>query len=291
MAGALSRVVVVSGLSGAGKTTAIKALEDMGFYCVDNLPVVFFERFLSFCGDSGKELVALGVDVRDREGITLFRELFPSLKSRDGRLFLLFLEAEDAVLLRRFKETRRFHPLWFESFAGAIKRERELLAPIRAMADRVVDTSGMNAHALRRCVFEMFHDVVDSSFQVFITSFSFREGIPPYLDLVFDVRGLPNPYYVDELKEKTGMDEGVSSFVFSDPDAEAFFRGLSDFLLLSIESLRGDGRLSVSVGVGCTGGKHRSVAVCERLGKILVERGYRVSIYHRELNHYRALLG
>ncbi len=289
MARALSKVVVVSGLSGAGKTTALKALEDLGFYCVDNLPVEFFESFLSYCEREKLPLVALGVDIRDKKGITHIGDKLESLRERFD-ISLIYLEADDSAIVSRYKETRRFHPLADFTLSEALKRERDLLAPVKSMADRVIDTSSMNSYALRRCIFELFYDVVDPSFQVFITSFSFKRGIPPYLDMVLDARGLPNPHYVEDLRHLTGMDERVSSYVLSSSEAQSFIRKLCDFVLFSVEQLKADGRVHVSLGVGCTGGVHRSVAVAEVLGKKLLDAGYKVSIYHRELNSYRTLL-
>ncbi len=289
MAEGLSDFVIVSGLSGAGRTTAIKALEDIGFYAVDNLPVALLESFYRYCLDSSMGRVAVGIHTKTKEDVGVFEEAFKKI-TRDNGVFLLFLEAEKGILLKRFRETRRFHPLRGKSIVEAIIREKELLAPVKELAHKVVDTTDMNSYALRRCIFDLFRGLVDGRFRVSLTTFGFKKGMPSYVDMLFDVRGLPNPYYEEDLRDLDGRDEKVFSYVFSTAEAEKFFSSLLAFVVEALESLKGDGRLSINIGVGCTGGRHRSVAVAERLGDALRRKGYRVSLFHRELGEYKDLL-
>ncbi len=289
----LNRLVLVTGLSGAGRTTAVKALEDIGFYTVDNLPTALFDQFLQYFAESLKDPnVAIGLSVCNGEEISQFREFYGSLKSKFTTV-LIFLEAADDVLLRRYKETRRFHPLLFVkgNLKEAIASERQMLEKIKDFADIVVDTSTMNSYALRRFIFDLFSDVVEKKFKLSITSFGFKKGIPSYLDMLFDVRCLPNPYYEEHLRDLDGRDERIRNFVFSSGEAKEFVDSLVSFLGTALEHLKEDGRLCVNVGFGCTGGVHRSVAVAEFVGYSFNKRGYRVSIYHRELGEYKELVG
>ena len=276
-------MVFVTGLSGAGKTTALKSFEDIGYFCIDNLPVPLIESFLELLKDAkGKDKVAIGVDVRDREHIQLLPQVLKRLSaSRDVKL--VFLEADINSLIKRFRETRRRHPIESESITRSVEIEMDMLRELRDVADYVVDTSGMNVYDLRRYIIDTFSGS-SSTMTVNIITFGFKKGIPPFIDLMFDVRFLPNPYYVDELKNLTGTDERVKEFVFSDPNFEPFMERLINLLTFLIPLYKRDGRSHLSIGIGCTGGVHRSVAVAERLGEALASSGYRVDIFHRELN-------
>lgn len=203
---------------------------------------------------------------------------------------LLFLTANNDVLLRRFKETRRFHPLLKDTMLDAIKRERDLLKPVMEISDRVIDTSDMNSYALRRFIFDLFSDTLSQKFKISFVSFGFKKGIPSYLDMLFDVRGLPNPFYEEHLRDLDGRTQDIKDFVFSSDSAKNYVDSLIQFLEIAVESLKSDGRLGITIGIGCTGGMHRSVAVAEYLGYKFLNRGYRVSIYHRELGEYKDLL-
>ncbi len=276
-------MVFVTGLSGAGKTTALKSFEDIGYFCIDNLPVPLIENFLELLEDAKKERkVAIGVDVRDREHIQLLPEVIKNISSRKD-VKLIFLEADTNSLIKRFRETRRRHPIESESITRSIEIEVEMLKELRDIADYVIDTSYMNSYDLRRYIIDTFSGDA-TSMTITIITFGFKKGIPPFIDLVFDVRFLPNPYYVEELRDLTGLDDAVKEFIFKDSAFDSFMNKLTDLLSFVIPLYRKDGRNYLNIGIGCTGGVHRSVSVAERLGEFLASQGYKVDIFHRELN-------
>lgn len=282
------RFVIVTGMSGSGKRTAMKMLEDVGFYCVDNLPVALIEKFVELITTPTTEVskVALGLDVRADQSFDGVHSILEQLKE-NGYLFeILFLEAGDDVLLKRYKETRRLHPLSPEGrVQEGIQREREILKEIREKADYVIDTSQLLTRELKEEIDDIFvRNKEYNSLIVSILSFGFKKGIPADADLVFDVRFLPNPFYVDELKHKTGNDSEVQDYVMAFPEAGAFLQKLTDMLDFLIPNYVKEGKHQLVIGIGCTGGKHRSVTLANALYAGMKDRGtYGVKLYHRDI--------
>lgn len=280
-------VVIVTGLSGSGKSTAIRVLEDLGFYCIDNLPVVLIPRFLELCESSLETLskVALGVDIREREFLASFPAILEELRRADFSVRLVFLDASDDVLVRRFGETRRPHPLGGESGPlEGIQRERRELEDLRERADRIVDTTALTVHELReelRGIFESNDGA--GGLNLVLVSFGFKFGVPNNVDMLFDVRFLANPYFVDELRNKTGIDVPVADYVLDREEARGFVRRVEDLLRYTLPLHRKEGRSYLTVAVGCTGGHHRSVAIVERLAASLGADGDRVQVRHRDI--------
>ena len=265
------RFVIVTGMSGSGKRTAMKMLEDLGFYCVDNLPVALIEKFAELITTPASEVnkVALGLDVRADQSFSGVRRILDQLKE-NGYLFeMLFLEAGDNVLLKRYKETRRLHPLSPEGrVEEGICREREILKEIREKADYIIDTSHLLTRELKEEIDDIFvRNKEYNSLIVTILSFGFKKGIPADADLVFDVRFLPNPFYIDELKHKTGNDKEVQDYVMSFPEAGAFLQKLVDMLDFLIPNYVKEGKHQLVIGIGCTGGRHRSVTLANKIGR------------------------
>ncbi len=280
-------VVVVTGLSGSGKSTAIRVLEDLGYYCIDNLPVVLLPRFLELCVSSLESLsrVALGVDIRERDFLAAFPAMLADLKAAGYRVRLLFLDASDEVLVQRFSETRRPHPLGGDSGPlDGIKRERQQLTGLRECADRILDTSELTVHQLRQEL-RRFYDAAPDAGQmtVLLMSFGFKFGVPRDVDLVLDARFLANPYFVEELRPKTGRDQEVASFVLDREEARGYLERVLDLLRFTIPLHREEGRSYFTVAVGCTGGHHRSVAIVERLAAELGDEIGGVRVQHRDL--------
>ena len=282
------RFVVVTGMSGAGKRTAMKMLEDVGFYCVDNLPVPLIEKFMELVAAPNGEIskVALGLDVRADQPFGDAQEILDKLR-KNGYLFeILFLEASDSVLLKRYKETRRMHPLSPEGrVEEGVHREREILQKIKQKADYVIDTSNLLTRELKEEIDHIFvRNEEYNSLMVTILSFGFKNGIPADADLVFDVRFLPNPFYIDELKHKTGNDKEVQDYVMSFPEAAVFLNKLSDMLDFLIPNYVKEGKHQLVIGIGCTGGKHRSVTLANELYAVMKDHGnYGAKLYHRDI--------
>ncbi len=285
------RLVIVTGLSGAGKTQAIRCLEDMGFFCIDNLPAMLIPKITELCRQSGGKVrrVALVIDVRGLFFDSLTEEL-KKLNRQGIKYEILFLEASDDVLVRRFKETRRQHPLGEEgTILQAIQLERVRLQELRGLANIIIDTSEMTPRALKENLYRLFMDEEeDQPITISILSFGYKYGIPLDADLVFDVRFLPNPNYVEELRELTGRDLPVSRYVFSFPVTRSFMRRFVSLVRFLIPNYVKEGKTHLVIAVGCTGGQHRSVAIAERLGEIL-GRSYKVQIHHRDLPGVRAV--
>jgi RNase adapter protein RapZ len=278
------RVVVVTGLSGAGKSTALKALEDAGYEAVDNLPLSLFGSLVH--ANPGARPLAIGVDARTRDFAPQpVLDTMAELRQRaeiDARL--LFLDADDEVLRRRFTETRRRHPLAQDRpVLDGIQAERSLIWPLREGADIALDTSSVTAAELRRMVQERLADDLRPAMVVAVVSFAYRWGLPREADLVFDVRFLANPHYVPELQPLTGREEAVGAYIDNDAGFRPFFDGLTAMLAALLPRYEREGKSYLTVGCGCTGGKHRSVYVAEKLAKWLHERGRQVNLVHRDI--------
>ena len=281
------RFVVVTGMSGSGKRTAMKMLEDVGFYCVDNLPVPLIEKFVELIAMPGSETtkVALGLDVRADQPFGDAQRTLDRLKE-NGYLFeILFMDASDAALLKRYKETRRKHPVSPDGrIADGIDKERKILESIQKKADYVIDTSNLLTRELKEELDRIFvRNEEYNSLMVTILSFGFKNGIPADADLVFDVRFLPNPFYIDELKQKTGNDKAVQDYVMNFPEASEFLDKLVGMLNFLIPNYIREGKYQLVIGIGCTGGKHRSVTLANELYRQLKDHGnYGLKLYHRD---------
>lgn len=281
------RLVVLSGPSGSGKSTAIKALEDIGFFCVDNLPVSLLPKFMEVLAQSSEiTKVATVVDVREREFLKGFAGVFTSLKETGYRVELLYLEATDEAMVRRFSETRRRHPLAeSDSPIEGIVKERELLAEVRAHADRTFDTTELNVHQLRDVIKKLYSGpVTEEKMTLNLVSFGFRYGIPTDADIVMDIRFLPNPYFVDSLKGLDGTDEGVKSFVLESPEAKEFLERFKGFVSYLLPLYWKEGKAYLTIAVGCTGGRHRSVVITDYLAGGFDSDVVVVRRRHRDIN-------
>jgi UPF0042 nucleotide-binding protein len=274
-------LVVVTGLSGSGKSYVNKCLEDMGYFCVDNLPLELVEPLL---GQISATRVGIILDVRNPDFALRFPEILGRLRTSVPGTRLLFLDASEESLIRRFSETRRPHPLAGRvSLLEALRRERAMLEEVRAVADVVVDTSAMTVHELRSFMQKTFvGDPESGGMIVSATSFGYKFGIPHDVDLLFDVRFLANPHFVPELKGKTGMDAAVAAYIEKDPETKPFLDRLVGFLDYLLPRYDRERKSYLSIGIGCTGGKHRSVYIVEQLSKLLQERGYPVRVSHRD---------
>lgn len=285
---AQTEFIVITGLSGSGKSGTIKCFEDLGFFCVDNLPAKLIPTFVELCTKKGEEIsrVALIVDIRERDFLQEFPEIYTRMKL-SYNFSILFLEASDEVLIRRFSETRRPHPLAFDRpVMQGIAEERQRLQSIREMADVIIDTSTINIHELREHINKIYAPNSTESKQLVISmmSFGYKHGIPFNSDIIFDVRFLPNPYFCPEFKDKTGLDAGVRDFVFGCPDWKEFDQRLRDFLLFLLPKYVREGKSYLTISIGCTGGKHRSVVIAQYLEDLLREQGYQVRCKHRDLH-------
>jgi len=276
--------VIITGLSGSGKGTVLKALEDLGYYAVDNLPVDFIAKFAELQQDTKLRSAAIVVDIREGQALVRFPALFRKLKRQLGAK-LVFLEADDSSLVRRFSETRRPHPLGVEqSVASSIHAEKQALAPIRALADHLINTSKFNVHELRELIGEKFAGGRDgSSIAIYVTSFGFRHGVPPDSDLVFDVRFLPNPNYIPQFKNLTGRHPGVARYIRSFPQTVEFIERISALLIYLLPHYIHEGKSYLTIGFGCTGGHHRSVMIAGEIKKRLARAGYKVKESHRDI--------
>ena len=277
------RLILLTGMSGAGKTTAVKALEDAGFYCIDNLPSFLLPTLLTEARDR-PQLTRLGLvmDARDQGFADAGAAIIERLKQNGRQVSVIFLEASDETLLRRYSEMRRRHPFASPSLRAGIQGERVRLATIRALADLVIDTTRLTPHGLRS---EMLRDAqgLPQTLQVGLISFGFKHGPPQEADLTLDVRFLPNPYFVPELRPLTGLDEAVAAFVLNTDPAREFLARLLPLLRFLIPQYRREGKSYLTIGIGCTGGQHRSVAVAERLRQTLKEETDNLFITHRDL--------
>ena len=281
-------ILIISGLSGAGKSKAGSYLEDMGFYIVDNMPAAMILKFAEFCaGGSGRyDRVALVYDVRTASSFTELFDVLDKLRAMEGACRMLFLEAEPEVIIKRYKETRRRHPLAdrTDTLEQAVLQEREVLAPVRSQADFVIDTTYLSTAQLRQELLRIFEEEGEKGgMRVTVTSFGFKHGLPLEADLVFDVRCLPNPYYIEELRHQTGLDAPVSDYVFGFPQSEELTERLKALLDFTLPLYAEEGKTGLVIAVGCTGGHHRSVAVARRLASFCRQQGYCVLECHRDI--------
>ncbi|MDP4153839.1 MAG: RNase adapter RapZ [Bacillota bacterium] len=280
--------IIVSGMSGAGKTRAVAALEDIGFYCVDNMPPALIPRFAEICFQSGGKIskVAFVTDARGANMLDKFFEGLDELKKSGFEYKILFLEASDETLIKRYKETRRKHPLadmYGGSVYAAINAERELLAGIKKQATYILDTSKINSQQLKEYLCEIFSKDTKHSMIITVQSFGFKYGAPADADLVFDVRCFPNPFYIDELKNKTGLDKEVRDYVFGFPETNIFVDKLCDMISFLIPLYMEEGKTSLTIAIGCTGGKHRSTCIAEKLNKYINDNVTYSVITHRDI--------
>ena len=282
-------ILIISGLSGAGKSRAASFLEDMGFYIVDNMPAAMILKFAEFCagGSQRYDKVALVYDVRTANSPTELFDVLDALK-HSGVCSLLFLEAEPETIIKRYKETRRRHPLMkqADSLEKAVLEERDMMAPLRQRADYIIDTTHLSTAQLRGELLRNFGSgtAEKEGMSVSVTSFGFKHGLPMEADLVFDVRFMPNPYYIQELREKTGLDREVSDYVFSFQQTHDYMAKLRDLLAFTLPLYAEEGKTELVIAVGCTGGHHRSVAVTHALAGDIRDLGYRVRENHRDMN-------
>jgi UPF0042 nucleotide-binding protein len=278
-------LVVITGLSGSGKGSVLKVLEDLGFYAVDNMPVELIPKFAELAADNASiRSAALVVDIREGEGLKSFPKVFRSLDKR-VQARLVFLEADDSALLRRFSETRRPHPLGTgRNLLASIRAEKARLAPIRQMASLIINTSKFTVHELRDFIGERFRGRGDESkIRIYVNSFGFRNGLPPDSDLVFDVRFLPNPNYIPRFKKLTGSNPAVARYIRSFPQTVEFIKRITDLLIYLIPHYIREGKSYLTISFGCTGGQHRSVMLGEEIGKHLAEAGFRAKVTHRDV--------
>ena len=282
------RIVIITGMSGGGKSTATKALEDLGYFCIDNLPVVLLPKLLELVSHSGDEVHRIAIVVDAREG--RFLESTPSavedVRKEGHQVEVVFLDSADDALERRFSETRRRHPISPDgSVAEGIAQERRMLTTLRALADQIIDTTRMTVHELRDAITARFGGAgASDQLNVTLLSFGFRNGIPPASDLVFDVRFLPNPYFVEGLKQFPGTEPKVSAWVLERTQTQEFLARLESLLTFLIPQYRAEGKSYLTVSIGCTGGRHRSVALAEELAKRLEHHRARVKVTHRDVN-------
>jgi UPF0042 nucleotide-binding protein len=282
---AARHIVVITGLSGSGKSTSIRALEDAGFFCIDNLPVVLIPKLTELAAHGeGFPRLALVVDAREGMFLKDAPRYLEDARRTGHQVEVLFLDASDESLIRRFSETRRRHPL---ASAGTIeegiRRERDALADLRAIADQVIDTSAMNVHDLKRMVQARFSPEPATQPSISVMSFAYRYGVPPQADLVFDVRFLPNPFFVPELKGLTGRDPRVAEYVLDRPETEEFLARIVDLCLFLFPKYQKEGKAYLTVALGCTGGKHRSVAIAQELVRRLSTGFASIHLWDRDI--------
>ncbi|MBE7033372.1 MAG: RNase adapter RapZ [Ruminococcaceae bacterium] len=282
------RFVIITGMSGAGKTQVMHSLEDMGYYCIDNLPVAFLLPFAKMCNSESEKFknVAVVVDIRGGEALSEIGEALQSFVENNISYEILFLEADESVIVKRYKETRRKHPLSPEgSIEEGILLERDKLSFLRGNATNIIDTSPLLTRELKQMIRELYGDDENSDyFRIQVQSFGFKYGIPRDTDLIFDVRFLPNPFYIPELKEHNGTEKEVSDFVLKFDQTKEFVTKLEDMLTMLIPHYIEEGKTELVIGIGCTGGKHRSVAITEKIVSGLNKRNFKTIVRHRDMH-------
>jgi UPF0042 nucleotide-binding protein len=280
-------IIIVTGLSGSGKSVAIRALEDNGFFCIDNLPAPLIPKFIDLCVgySEGITRIALGVDLRAGQFLQALPQVLADVRRAGHHVQMLFFDASDEVLLRRFSETRRPHPLAGEEpIHEGISRERKALEGMRELADKVIDSSNLNVHELKREMEERFCQAPYSrSMNVFLTSFGYKYGIPHDTDMILDVRFLPNPYFVSELRAHDGLEREVEEYVLKNEETRTFLDRLYSLLEFTLPLYEREGKSSLTVALGCTGGRHRSVVLVEELHKRLGNGKFRIHVKHRDI--------
>ncbi len=281
------RVVVISGLSGAGRSSALKCFEDLGFFCIDNLPPQLLPKFVELCTQSRSEIskIALGIDIRERNFFSEFENVLNELMESGCPIEIVYLEARDEMLVRRFSETRRPHPLAMNKpVIDGIRLEREMLKWLRDKATLIMDTSDFNIHQLKSEVFRHFLEAEkNKKIMVNIISFGFKYGVPYDVDLLFDIRFLPNPNFAVHLKPLSGRDTEVAEFLYASPRTTLFLERFYQFLDFMMSQYEQEGRYYLSIGIGCTGGRHRSVFIAETLDRHIKEMGYDTALRHRDI--------
>ena len=281
-------IIIVTGMSGSGKTNVIKALEDIGYFCADNIPPTLFLQFFNLVKNAyHPEKIAVVIDSRLKIGIQRLPENLAILKENGYDYKILFIDADDEVLLRRYKETRRLHPLSAEcnhSLTKAISTERELLTDVKARADYIFDTSNMSAMQFNEKIRKTFSDKPDGNVNISCVSFGYKHGMPRDCDLVFDVRCLPNPFYIPDLKAKTGLDKEVRDYVLMHSESMELLKKIIDMIDFSLPLYEKEGKSNLVVGFGCTGGHHRSVTFAEMLAAHLRGKGFNVEVEHKDVN-------
>jgi RNase adapter protein RapZ len=281
-------VIIVTGLSGSGKSVAIRALEDNGYFCIDNLPALLIPKFIDLCEgyNEGITRIALGVDLRAGQFLQALPQVLADMRHAGHHVQVLFFDASDEVLLRRFSETRRPHPLAGEEpVQEGISRERKALEAMRELADKVIDTTDLNVHELKREMEERFCQAPYSrSMNVFLTSFGYKYGIPHDTDMILDVRFLPNPYFVSELRAHDGLETEVEEYVLKNEETRTFLDRLYSLLEFALPLYEREGKSSLTLALGCTGGRHRSVVLVEELHKRLGRGKFRIHVKHRDID-------
>ena len=278
-------LVIITGMSGAGKTVAVQSFEDLGYFCIDNMPPTLLPTFWELVKESGKiSRIALVIDLRSRD---FFKEVDSLIATLDNTQLvttrIIFLDSSDSVLVSRYKETRRNHPLAPDGrVSEGIAKERELLMDLRTRAQIIIDTSDISPRQLRECLIKDFATKDYQTFHVEVMSFGFKYGVPIDADIIWDVRFLPNPHYIPELRPQTGMDAPVYDYVMKQPETQAFYSKLIDVIEFCLPGYKKEGKSSVTIAIGCTGGKHRSVAIAERIANHLKTDNYAVNISHRD---------
>jgi len=282
------QITIISGLSGSGKSTAMRALEDMGFYCIDNMPATLIPTFIELCQASTGELsrVAIAVDIRGKEFLEDFQKRVQDLRGKGHEVKIIFLESTTEVLIRRYSETRRSHPVEKErgiALPEAVQEERGEMAFLREIADEVIDTSNLNVHELRSIVMERLSAAPAKRMKTTLLSFGYSYGLPPEADIVMDVRLLPNPFFVRELRELTGQDKKVRDYALKQKETKEFLRRFSEMIEYLIPLYEKEGKSYLTIAIGCTGGKHRSVVIAEHLAAMMRKQGKEITVRHRDI--------